>query len=194
MCFACSCRCTHAVSVTRVRENRFLRTGQQATQKKIVANFLAVASWRRFVLKPFCERSPALNTRQFIHFESIAYSLLLFVHDGKKGIPKATCLTVFIISSEKIFHIDPTLCLIQQHYHNAFSELYHDEMGRGTTIELLLQLLGKPWASSLIHQGITLGQLWDRSTQLFNKQRVNQQRVPEWEDKFLLFTTSQKQD
>ena len=44
VCFACSCRCSHAVSVTRVRENRFLRTGEQATQKKIVANFLAVAS------------------------------------------------------------------------------------------------------------------------------------------------------
>ena len=27
VCYACSCWCTHAVSVTRVRENRFLPTG-----------------------------------------------------------------------------------------------------------------------------------------------------------------------
>ena len=162
VCFACSCRCTHAVSVTRVRENRFLRTGEQATQKKIVANFLAVASWRRFVLKPFCERFPSLNTFiQFIHFESIAHSSLLFVHDGKKGIPKATCLTVFIISSEKIFHINSTLCLIQQHYHNAFSELISWRNGYHfrTTFATTRQALGIITDSSGHHFGTTLGSI-----------------------------------
>ena len=135
---------------------------EQATQKKIVANFLAVASWRRFVLKPFCERFPTLNTFiQFIHFESIAHSSLLFVHDGKKGIPKATCLTVFIISSEKIFHIDPTLCLIQQHYHNAFGEPISWRNGYHfrTTFATTRQALGIITDSSGHHFGTTLGSI-----------------------------------